>query len=85
MKLFVIGMTEKSCRAVNNLKRVCEEKIKGGYDLEVVDISQKPELSRAYQILAVPTLIKEEPLPRKLLVGDMSDRQRVLDGLGLNN
>jgi circadian clock protein KaiB len=52
--------------------------------LEVVDICQSPDLSRTYQILAAPTLIKEEPLPRKLLVGDMSDRQRVLAGLGLN-
>ncbi|MGE5308134.1 MAG: circadian clock KaiB family protein [Deltaproteobacteria bacterium] len=84
LKLFVIGMTEKSCRAVNNLKHVCDEKLKGRYELEVVDICQKPELTRSYQILAAPTLIKEDPLPRKLLVGDMSDRSRVLKGLGLN-
>ena len=73
----------KSQRAVENIKRVCEEHLKGRYDLEVIDIYRQANLARDEQIVAVPTLIKRLPPPLQRLVGDMSNLRNVLFGLDL--
>jgi circadian clock protein KaiB len=83
LKLYVTGATERSLRAIANLKVVCEQYLKGRYHLEVVDIYRRPELLRRDQIVAVPTLIKKLPVPVRLLVGDLSRTEQVLQGLGL--
>lgn len=83
LRLYISRSTLKSQRAVVNIKRVCEEHLKGRYDLEVIDIHRHPNLARDEQIVAVPTLIKRLPIPLRRLVGDMSDLNRVLLGLDL--
>ncbi len=81
--LYVAGMTPRSSRAVANIKEICEEHLQGRYTLEVIDIYQQPALAMDDQIIAVPTLIKRLPLPLRRLIGDLSDRDRVLAGLDL--
>jgi circadian clock protein KaiB len=81
--LYINGSTLKSTLAVKNIKQVCEQHLKGRYDLEVIDITQQANLARDEQIVAVPTLIKRLPLPLQRLVGDMSDLNKVLFGLDL--
>jgi circadian clock protein KaiB len=83
LRLYVSRSTLKSKLAVENIKRVCEQHLKGRYDLEVIDISQQANLARDEQIVAVPTLIRRLPLPLQRLVGDMSDLNKVLFGLDL--
>ena len=83
LRLYVTGMTSRSSRAVSNLKAVCEEYLAGRYDLEVIDIYQQPVLTKGEQIIAAPTLIKKLPLPMRRIIGDMSNRARVLLGLDL--
>jgi len=83
LRLYVTGLTPRSVRAVNNLRTICEEYLDGEYDLEVIDIYQQPMLASAEQIVAAPTLVKQLPLPMRRIIGDMSDRDRVLLGLDL--
>ena len=83
LKLYVTGATARSLRAIANLKAICEQYLKGRYDLEVLDIYRRPELLRSDQIVAVPTLVKKLPLPVRLLVGDLSRTEQVLQGLDL--
>ena len=83
LKLYVTGATARSLRAIANVTSVCEQYLKGRYRLEVVDIYRRPELLRADQIVAVPTLVKTLPVPLRLLVGDLSRTEQVLHGLGL--
>jgi circadian clock protein KaiB len=83
LRLYISDSTAKSERAVVNLKRVCEEHLNGRYHLEVIDIHKQANLARDEQIVAVPTLIKQLPLPLRRLVGDMSDLNKVLFGLDL--
>jgi circadian clock protein KaiB len=83
LRLYVAGTTPQSVRAIASIKAVCEEHLAGLYSLEVVDIYQQPTLARDRQIVAVPTLIKELPRPLRMLVGDMSNRERVLVGLDI--
>ena len=83
LRLYVSRSTVKSKRAVENIKRMCEDHLKGRYDLEVIDIHEHANLARDEQIVAVPTLIKRLPLPLQRLVGDMSDLNKVLIGLDL--
>ncbi len=81
LHLYVTGMTPRSLQAVRNIKKICEENLKGRYELEVIDIYQQPELARKEQIIAAPTLIKKLPLPLHKFIGDMSDKERILVGL----
>jgi circadian clock protein KaiB len=81
--LYVAGMTPRSARAIANIQEICEEHLKGLYVLEVIDIYQQPVLAEGDQIIAVPTLLKKLPLPLRRLIGDLSDRERVLIGLDL--
>jgi len=83
LRLYVTGTTGKSVRAVQNVRRICEEHLQGLYDLEVVDIYKNLPLARGDQIVAAPTLIKRLPEPLRRLIGDMSDEQRVLVGLDI--
>lgn len=83
LRLYVVGMTPKSTRAITNIKAICEEYLRGRYELEVVDVYQQPMLAQGEQILAVPTLVKKLPLPLRTMVGDLSNTGRVLLGLDL--
>ena len=83
LKLYVLGATAISRRAISSLREVCEQELAGRYTLEVIDVYQQPALAAGDQIIATPTLIKELPEPVRRLVGDMTDRDRVLLGLDL--
>jgi len=83
LRLYVTGLTPRSSLAISRLRSLCEEFLAGRYDMEVIDVYQQPELARRMQLVAAPTLIKELPLPVRRLIGDLSDRQRVLIGLDL--
>jgi circadian clock protein KaiB len=83
LRLYVTGMTARSARAVDNLRDICDEYLEGRYDLEVIDIYQQPVLAKGEQIIAAPTLVKKLPLPMRRIIGDMSNRERVLLGLDL--
>ncbi len=85
LRLYVTGTTRNSERAIVNIRRICEEHLRGRYDLEVVDISQHPTLAQGEQIIAAPTLIKKLPLPLRRFIGDMSQTERILLGLDLRN
>ena len=84
LRLYVTGATDRSLRAIANIRGFCEQYLKGRYDLRVVDIYQQPSLAQDQQIVAAPTLVKSEPLPPKRLVGDFSDQNRLGASLGLN-
>jgi len=81
--LYVTGMTPRSLRAIGNIKSICEDHLKGHYELEVIDIYQRPELAKDQQILAAPTLIKELPLPLRRFIGDLSEKEKILIRLDL--
>ena len=83
LRLYVTGATPRSRRAIVNLDGICHEYLQGQYDLEVIDVYQKPALAKDEQIIAAPTLIKKLPLPIRRIIGDLSDREAVLLGLDL--
>jgi circadian clock protein KaiB len=83
LRLFVSGMTPRSIRAIENIKKICEEHLKGRYELEVIDIYQRPELAAKAQLITAPTLIKQLPDPLRKLIGDLSDTDKVLVALDL--
>lgn len=83
LRLYIAGVTARSTSAITNLKAICEEHLKGRYELDVVDIYQQPSLARRAQIVAAPTLIRRLPPPLRRIVGDMSHKDRVLVGLDL--
>ena len=76
--------TPKSVSALANLNRLCQQQLAGRYKLEVVDLLQHPERSKADQIVAIPTLVRQLPPPLKQIIGDLSDRERVIVGLELD-
>jgi len=78
-------MTPRAGRAIENVRAICDEHLEGRYDLEVVDVYQQPALAKVEQIIAAPTLIKKFPLPLRRIIGDMSNRDRVLEGLDLSH
>jgi circadian clock protein KaiB len=83
LRLYVTGTTPRSALAIENIKSICEEHLKGRYELEVVDVYQRPTLAAEEQIIATPTLIKVLPAPLRRLIGDLTDEERVLMGLDL--
>ncbi len=83
LRLYVTGVTPKSTSAIQNIRKICEENLKGRYELEVIDIYQQPVLARDEQIIAAPMLVKKLPLPLRKLIGDMSNMERILLGLDL--
>jgi len=83
LRLYVAGQTPRSLSAFRNLKAICEEELGGNYVIEVIDLIENPKLSRDDQILAVPTLVRKLPVPVRKIIGDLSDKERVLVGLDL--
>jgi circadian clock protein KaiB len=83
LKLYVTGATETSFRAITNVKSICEQYLKGQYDLEITDIHQRSVDLRADQVVAVPALVRRQPTPFRVMVGDFSKTDKVLRGLGL--
>ena len=83
LRLYVAGLTTRSSTAIRNLRRICDEHLSDRCTLEVIDIYEHPTLARGEQIIAAPTLIKRLPLPMRRIIGDMSNRERVLLGLDL--
>jgi circadian clock protein KaiB len=83
LRLYVAGQTPKSVLAFTNLTRICENHLQGRYEIEIVDLLENPQLARGDQILAVPTLVRRLPEPIKKIIGDLSNTERVLVGLDL--
>ena len=83
LRLYITGSTIRSVSAITNLKKICEEYLEGRYELEVIDLYQKPGLAKGDQIIAAPTLLKKLPLPFRRIIGDMSNKEKVLVGLDL--
>lgn len=83
LRLYVAGRTQKSVRALTNLKAICEQHLEGRYHIEVIDLLEQPHLARGAQIVAVPALVVDLPEPVRQIIGDLSDTERVLVGLNL--
>jgi circadian clock protein KaiB len=83
LRLYVAGQTPKSITALANLKMICEEHLSGRYQIEVIDLLERPQLAAGDQILAVPTLVRRLPEPLKRIIGNLSNMERVLVGLDL--
>ncbi len=83
LRLYVAGQTPKSITAFANLKKICEEYLKGQYTIEVVDLLENPKLAKGDQILAIPTLVRKLPPPIRKIIGDLSNTEKVLVGLNL--
>ena len=83
LRLYVAGISSQSVRAIAHVKKICEDNLKGRYELQVIDLYQQPQLAQGEQILAAPTLIRKLPLPLRRIIGDMSSAERLLVGLDL--
>jgi circadian clock protein KaiB len=83
LRLYIAGTTTQSILALQNIKKICEQYLKGRYELEVIDIYQQTELIMTENIVAVPTLIKELPPPLQQMIGNLSNTEKVLLGLNL--
>ncbi len=81
--LYIAGQTPKAVTALNNIKLICEQQLKGKYWIEVVDLLKNPQLARDEQILAIPTLVRKIPRPIRNIIGDLSNTERVLAGLDI--
>lgn len=83
LRLYVAGQTPKSITAFSNLKKFCEEYLKDQYRIEVIDLLENPQLAKRDQIIALPTLLRQLPLPLKKIIGDLSNQEKILIGLDL--
>ena len=83
LRLFITGSTPRSTRAIENLRKICEENLDGRYELEVIDVYERPETTRDLQIVATPTLVKVLPEPLRRIIGDLSDTNPTLVGMDL--
>lgn len=83
LKLFVTGQTPSSERAVANLQQICETELRGKYMIKVIDVLERPQLAEDEKIIATPTLIRELPPPLRRIIGDLSDKEKVLLGLDI--
>ncbi len=83
LRLYVAGKTTKSVTAISNLKRYCEEHLKGKYVIEIIDLLVQPQLAEGDQILAIPTLVRKVPEPIRKIIGDLSNEEKVLVGLNI--
>ncbi len=81
LKLYVAGKTPKSIRAFENLKKICEDYLKGRYEIEVIDLLKNPQLAKGDEIIALPTLVRQLPHPIRKIIGDLSNTERTLVGL----
>ncbi len=82
-RLYVSGTSPRSAQAISNVRHICDQYLPGHYELEVIDVYQQPGATKTAQVIAVPTLIKEVPLPPQRFVGDMSNTERIVIGLNL--
>lgn len=83
--LYVAGETPKSLAAIRNLEKICSEHLAGKYKVEVIDLKKQPQLAREHGIVAIPTLVKELPVPIRKIIGDLSDTQKVLVHLSVED
>lgn len=83
LRLYIAGNTPKSATALANLRKYCEEHLKGQYKIEVIDLLVQPQLAAGDQILAVPTLVRKVPVPIRKIIGDLSNEEKVLVGLNI--
>lgn len=83
LRLYIAGKTHKSVTALENLKKICEERLKNKYTIEVIDLLENPQLGREHQVLAIPTLVRKLPVPVRKIIGDLSNTERVLIGLDI--
>lgn len=83
LRLYTAGQSPKSLTAFANLKKLCEEHLQGRYSIEVIDLTQNPQLAAGDQIVAIPTLVRKLPEPLRRIVGDLSNTERTLVGLQL--
>ena len=83
LKLYVMGQTPRSERAIANLQRICDEELGNQYELIIIDVLERPQLAEDEKVVAIPTLIKQLPIPLRRFIGDMSDTEKVLLGLDL--
>ena len=83
LRLYVAGRTPKSLAAMENLKALCEEHLRGKYQIEIVDLMVHPQLAKGDQIVAIPTLVRKLPQPIRKVIGDLSNTERALVGLQL--
>lgn len=83
LRLYVAGQSPKSLRAIDNLRKVCEEHLEGRFRVELIDLLENPRLARGDEIIAVPTLVRKLPEPIRKIIGDLSDTDKVLVGLQL--
>lgn len=83
LRLYIAGQTPKSITAFANLKKLCEEHLKGKYSVEVIDLLENPRLAKGDQIMAIPTLVRKLPPPLRKIIGDLSNTERVLVGLNI--
>jgi circadian clock protein KaiB len=85
LKLFVTGKTPRAELAIANIRRICEEELKGQYKLDIIDVLEHPELAEDEKILATPTLIKQLPPPLRRVIGDLTNKEKVLYGLAVRS
>lgn len=83
LRLYIAGQTPNSVTAIANLKKICEDKLRGKYLIEVVDLLEKPQLAKGDQIIAIPTLVRRLPPPVKKIIGNLSKTESVIVGLDL--
>lgn len=83
LSLYITGATPNSVRAITNIKQLCEEHLKGRYSLQIIDVYQQGAVAEQEQLIALPLLIKRFPLPERRMIGDLSNTEKVLKGLGL--
>lgn len=85
LRLFVTGASPNSIRAITNTKNICEKYLKGKYELEIIDVYQQPLIAASEDLIAIPMLMRKFPEPERRMIGDMSDTNKVLRGLGIKN
>ena len=83
LQLYVSGMSPKSMEAIENIKRLCDEHLQGAFELEIIDLYKNPEAATEQQIVFSPSLVKQLPLPKKILIGTFSDTEKVIKALGI--
>jgi circadian clock protein KaiB len=83
LRLYIAGYTKKSVLAFENLNKICEERLRNQYTIEVIDLLENPQLGKEHQILAIPTLVRKLPVPVRKIIGDLSNTEKVLVGLDI--
>ena len=84
-RLYITGASPNSSRAISNFKNICESCIKDKYELTIIDVYQQPQVARTVDIIALPLLVRKLPLPERKLIGDLSNREKVIKNLGILN